>query len=245
MYEEHQVFKSPPDDTVLWRYMDFTKFVSLLDKGALFFARADKLGDPFEGSYSRMNEILRPVIYADRLPEGAELELGQNLKKLRKSMLINCWHESLHESAAMWRLYSREKDGIVIKTSFGSFKKSLTTSEIINIGRVSYVDYESEFIPESNAFYPYLRKRKNFEHEREVRAIAWVTSAGDGRIDSSEDICDIGKYYGVDLSLLIQEVIVAPYAPEWFVELINSVAARYNIDAPVARSALADNPTWG
>ena len=35
--------------------MDFTKFVSLLDKSALFFARADRLDDPFEGAYTNLN----------------------------------------------------------------------------------------------------------------------------------------------------------------------------------------------
>ncbi len=55
MYEENAFFNSPPMDAVLWKYLDFTKFVSLLDKNTLFFVRADKLGDPFEGSYSRMN----------------------------------------------------------------------------------------------------------------------------------------------------------------------------------------------
>ena len=50
MYTEHPTFSPPPDDAVLWRYMDFTKFVSFLDKSSLFFARADKLGDPFEGA---------------------------------------------------------------------------------------------------------------------------------------------------------------------------------------------------
>ena len=29
MYEEHPVFNPPPLDTVLWRYMDFTKYISL------------------------------------------------------------------------------------------------------------------------------------------------------------------------------------------------------------------------
>ena len=49
MHKEHEYLDIPPDDVVLWRYMDFTKFVSLLEKSALFFPRADKLGDPFEG----------------------------------------------------------------------------------------------------------------------------------------------------------------------------------------------------
>ena len=39
MYTEHEAFNPPPDDAVLWRYMDFTKFVSLLDRSALFFTK--------------------------------------------------------------------------------------------------------------------------------------------------------------------------------------------------------------
>ena len=49
MHLSNDWLNRPLDDTVLWRYMDFTKFVSLLEKSALFFPRADKLGDPFEG----------------------------------------------------------------------------------------------------------------------------------------------------------------------------------------------------
>ena len=42
----------PDFNSVIWRYMDFAQLVSLLDKEALFFCRADKLGDPFEGAWS-------------------------------------------------------------------------------------------------------------------------------------------------------------------------------------------------
>jgi hypothetical protein len=52
MYQDHPLLSPPPDDAVLWRYMDFTKFVSLLETSALFFCRPDQLGDPFEGSIS-------------------------------------------------------------------------------------------------------------------------------------------------------------------------------------------------
>ena len=45
MYETHPLFVAPPGDALLWRYMDFTKFVSLLDTSSLFFSRADLLGD--------------------------------------------------------------------------------------------------------------------------------------------------------------------------------------------------------
>ena len=236
MYEEHPLFNPPPDDAVLWRYMDFTKFVSLLDKSALFFARADKLGDPFEGALSKINIALQPILYT-QIPKESFQKLAEIRKRWRESTLISCWHERPHESEAMWRLYSSETDGIAIKTNFGSFKTSLTSNENIYVGKVSYIDYESNFIPEGNTFAPYLYKRQSFDHEREVRAIV--------QMPTLQDICDIGKYYEVDLSLLIQEVIVSPYAPDWLLELIRSVATRYNLKAPIVRSNLGDNPTWG
>ena len=54
-----------------------------------------------------------------------------------------------------------------------------------------------------------------------------------------------GAYYEVDLSLLIKEVIVAPFAPDWFLELVKSVTTRYNFTFNVVRSTQADEPTWG
>ena len=37
MFEEHAQFICPSEDTVLWRYLDFTKFASLLEKKILVF----------------------------------------------------------------------------------------------------------------------------------------------------------------------------------------------------------------
>ena len=252
MYKEHPVFKPPADNAILWRYMDFTKFVSLLEKQALFFARADKLGDSFEGSYSEVNEALRPLLIQralgeKKIPEGDLKQMADGMKRTRRSILINCWHQSTHESAAMWRLYSREEDGIAIKTDFDSFKNSFTCDQSIYIGSVSYVDYKSDFIPERNNFSRYLHKRQSFEHEHEVRAISSRFPNRDGDEVSMQLYYDQigGDYYKVDLSVLIKEVIVAPFAADWFMELINSVAARYDLKAPVIKSALADSPTWG
>ena len=43
-------YQRPSADTVLWRYMDFSKFVAMLKDKALWFGRIDRLGDPFEGA---------------------------------------------------------------------------------------------------------------------------------------------------------------------------------------------------
>ncbi len=136
MYEENAFFNSPPMDAVLWRYLDFTRFVSLMDKNALFFVRADKLGDPFEGSYSRMNINIRPELYRDQIPERALQQMGDFIRESRRFTLVNCWHWSTYESAAMWRLYSRESDGVAIRTDF----KSLSESFLARIHRRTPMD---------------------------------------------------------------------------------------------------------
>ena len=187
-------------------------------------------------------------VYPDKeIPKGTFEQIADGMKKNRRSILINCWHQSTYESAAMWRLYSREEDGIAIQTDFNSFKNSFTCSESIYVGNVNYVDYKSFFIDESNNFSRYLHKRKSFEHEHEVRAISARFPNPDSDEVSMQLYYDTigGAYYEVDLSLLIKEVIVAPFAPDWFLELVKSVTTRYNFTFNVVRSTQADEPTWG
>jgi hypothetical protein len=47
MILEHPSFEPPTDpDISIWRYMDLAKFLWMLQKKALFFARADHLVPP-------------------------------------------------------------------------------------------------------------------------------------------------------------------------------------------------------
>ena len=48
----------------------------------------------------------------------------------------------------------------------------------------------------------------------------------------------------MDTSLLIKEVMAAPYADRWFIELAQSVASRYGFTGPVSKSRLLETPTW-
>ena len=57
MYKSHlDLDYEISDEVILWRYMDFTKFVDPLAKRALYFARLNTLGDAFEGNYPRQNQ---------------------------------------------------------------------------------------------------------------------------------------------------------------------------------------------
>lgn len=244
MYKQHPDFELPLPGSVLWRYIGFTKFVSLLDKQALFLARADKLGDPFEGSLSKLNVALQPHLYKD-IPMEARRSLAYFRENMPRFVLISCWHSGDHESAAMWRLYSGERDGIAIRTDVEAFTQSFLGEEDVHIGKVRYQDYENELVPERNMFSAYLTKRKGFEHEREVRALYFKIPSTDKKIDYSSDICDIGLYFDVNIATLVKEIVVAPYAEDWFLELVQSVASRYNLKAPVRRSAFAESPVFG
>ena len=239
MYKEHPEFISPASGANLWRYMDFTKFVSLLDTSSLFFAKSSILGDPFEGAYSKVNAALRPALYPGSSESQLQI-LKEGLEVLRKSKFISCWHEADHESAAMWNLYSGLKNGVAIKTNFQSFAQSFKDEKDIHIGRVKYVDYDKTFIPEAKIFVPSLRKRKHFEHEHEVRAICrgLMQVAPRAITDMPVD----GIYISVDLDLLVQGIVIAPYSDEWFTQLVKSVAGRYGLKMPVALSKLSETP---
>ncbi len=146
-------------------------------------------------------------------------------------------YESSHESAAVWRLYTGEQEGIAIKTDFQSLAKGFTCENDIFVGKVKYIDYDSASISDSNALAPFLYKRDSFEHEKEVRAINWdlpippPITLENYTPDFSTPLHEAGAYRQVDVSRLVHEVIVAPYADDWFVELVKSVAFRFGADS--------------
>jgi hypothetical protein len=245
MYKEHPDFKSPQnEDAKIWRYMDFSKLVCLIDKSALFFARADKLGDPFEGSFSKANIKLSPIVYKDKIPQEEIIKFRKiYIYRLRQFLVINSWYLNEYESAAMWNRYLKSNEGIAIQTSFKNLKNSLIDNRYnIYIGKVRYIDYEKDWLPEGNVFYPFLHKRKSFEYEQELRAI--IAELGKSTDMKNKTPFDDGIYVNVDLNMLIQNVYVAPTCPPWLTELIKSISNKYGLDKPVIQSELDKKPIY-
>ena len=237
MYKTHDSFETPPRSAGLWKYVDFTKLVSLLEKKALFFPSVANFSDPFEGAYPTRNLELVPEVYRP--------QKQAHTKSLRDSLFVNCWHLNDLESEAMWRLYSAWDRGIAIKTTVDRLIKSLKCDADVYIGAVNYIDFSTEKIDEGNAFIPYLTKRKSFEYEREVRAITLNSVPHDREmLGASAEWIQTGIYYSVDLDLLIDEVLVAPQSEDWFGDLVQAVVRRYGYNARVTRSALAEAPPW-
>jgi len=246
VYQEHKDFEKPEkEDIKIWRYIDFTKFVSLLEKRALYFVRADRLPDPFEGSYSKANVKLRPITYK-RMPEELQKQIPIFTKELRRYVTVNAWHMNEVESAAMWKLYPKSDEGVAIQSTFGRLKASFDVyvEDTVYIGKVKYIDFEKDWLPEGNILYPFMHKRKSFEHERELRAIIVRLATKDGQLDLTTNVFDEGIYVNVNLDTLIERLHVSPTAPIWFSDLVRSVARKYDLKKETAQSSLADGPVY-
>lgn len=143
----------------------------------------------------------------------------------------------------MWKLYAKTNEAVCVQTTFRKLRDAIGTDA--RVGMVRYVDYETDWIPESNPLAPFLYKRKSFEHEHEVRALIPPADIPNILRGVSPANVEPGKWVMVDVAKTIERVFIAPDAPDWFLELVRQVTIRYEHGAlPVVRSALAQAPSY-
>lgn len=222
-YEEHTSFPLPDDpDVALWRYMSLSKLVDLFSRSALWLSRLDLLGDPFEGSLAEPNRLLRTTE-----PQANSMSLSS-----ASSSFVSCWHAADVESAAMWPIYAPGGEGVAIRTTFRSLIEAVEGDRTFRAGRVRYVDYRTEFIPEGNVFDRIMHKRLSFEHEREIRLVSTLW----------EPDPPPGLHLAIDLETMIDRVHVSPGSPGWYHEAVAAVIDRFGIGCEVRRSDLDSDP---
>ena len=245
---EHPAFAAPEDrDARIWRYLDFAKFVWLLDTRRLSMPHCTLMEDPFEGS-TPLAEIERMQAHAAAAPERERRRIEENLAKLRglaadfrKGYFVSAWHMNDVESEAMWKLFSASTDGIALQSTFARLRDCLP--RYVGVGLVRYIDYRTETLPTLDMFQWIMHKRKSFAHEREVRAVASLHTPdhlGGAEIRARAD--DRGYYPEVDIPKLVEAVHVHPLAEAWFVDLVRRIIGRFGLDLPVHRSELAAKP---
>jgi hypothetical protein len=135
MRDQHPVFDAEVNrDTTVWRYFDLPRFLSFLQNEALYFCRADLLGDPLEGSFTKATSAERERAIENRpagmTKDAAEDSIRRNSALCRKFLqqaYVNCWHCGPHESMEMWRGYGGGPYGVAIRTTFGALDDTLPT----------------------------------------------------------------------------------------------------------------------
>lgn len=256
MHKKHPAFEAPENEyEKIWRYIDFTKFVSLLEKKALFFCRSDLFEDPFEGSLSHQAVEARELSYEKLcierdIPSSVFEQLLKTDKSMRidirKWMFINCWNIRDYESPALWNLHLKSEDGVAIQSTFRRLADSFNKSdETVHIGIVKYINYDIDWMPAENIIYPYLHKRLGFDYEKELRALVQRFFLTDKNIiDKEKTDATKGLTIMVDLDILIERIFVHPNSPQWFFDTVNSITKKFSLEKEIIPSKLAEPPQF-
>lgn len=221
--------------------MSLPKFLDILQKNALFFSRADLLGDPFEGSMPEKNVIRRDGSISPSLSGVASL----SRKSIVNKLMVNCWHANERESAAMWKLYAEDKNIVCIQSTYSTLSNELPSW--VHLGAVDYIDYKTDVMKEQgNIFDPISYKRKSFEHEKEIRAVVWEQENFPGLPE--HHIRNNANEYGINVPInienLIHKIYVSPDSPDWFYEVVKNCCGIYKLEKPILHSELSSEPLF-
>ena len=232
-------FRQPDDENAkVWRYMDLEKFISLIVTNCLYFSRCDKFEDPYEGLYPKNH-------YINKKEEKDDYFTFYDFREVERMFTyVNCWHINEFESAAMWELYSNLKNSIAIESTYKQLKAINSHPILENIGLITYLDYEKDLIKDEIAF-PFMFKRKSFEHEKEVR-LSLQYNPKETYIDTyylkkkneKEANCITGIFLKVDLKKLINKIHISPKANNNLKYLIMDILKKYNLSLPIEQSNL-------
>ena len=227
MYINNPNIKLPKDpNTIIWKYLDLSKFLDLLMSEKLFMSRSDKFEDQYEGTFSEptFEEIKKLSI--------DNPDFLNYYKTHREKVAISSWHINEYESFAMWQIFTQNSEGLAIQSTIGRLQESLVLETNFKqyIGEVNYIDYKKEHIPFDDMFFPFLFKRKSFQYEGEVRLI---TDIGDSNIKINE-----GLKINVEINRLIGKIYIHPKSENWYKNLVIQLVKQLGFDFKLEKSDL-------
>lgn len=165
------------------------------EPGQLWFAHPGSFGDEKEGRFPCPNED--PSMYCDRLaahsglPEDEarrrkERFLAADTASLRNAAFfmaqmcgVSCWHASPSESAAMWRNFVAERNGVAVRAICQQVEQALALAHNTparraspTVGAVGYVDHSEYFLTYDGWRGLLSIIQESYSYENEVRFVA-------------------------------------------------------------------------
>ncbi|MDQ8012305.1 MAG: hypothetical protein REI96_07655 [Flavobacterium nitrogenifigens] len=227
MYLNNPNIKLPDDpDTIVWKYLDLSKFLDLLLSKKLFMSRSDKFEDQYEGTFSEPTYEEIKKLAADNP------EFLNYYKTHREKVAISSWHINEYESFAMWQIFTKNNEGLAIQSTIKRLQKAVRPENNFDqyIGEVNYIDYKKEYIPFDDLFFPFLFKRKSFQYEREVRILS-DTSKSDIKLND-------GLKINVDINQLIEKIYIHPKSENWYKKLVIDLVHKLGHEFDIEKSDL-------
>jgi hypothetical protein len=119
----------------LYRYLSFDKFLYTLKEG-LFVPKASLFSDRWEGMIHWMHGVLEDQNEAkaanEKVPDFHDWAVGEMQKEIhkqKKGIYASCWNSADHECIAMWELYGKGENAIMLETN---------AKELVNI----FIDFD-------------------------------------------------------------------------------------------------------
>ena len=227
MYVANDKIKLPEDpETIVWKYLDLSKFLDLLLSQRLFMSRSDKFEDQYEGTFSE------PTFEEIKKLSQHNPEFLKFYKERREKVVISSWHINEYESFAMWQIFTQNNEGLAIQSTVGRLQAALQadTTYQQSIGEVNYIDYKKEHIPFDDMFFPFLFKRKSFIYEREIRIIC----------DASARVNPVNEGLNISINIndLIEKIYIHPKSENWYKKLVIELLKRLDFDFLIEKSDL-------
>jgi len=247
--------RSDEEPILVRKYLDLSKFVSLLQDG-IWFSRLDNFDDDYEGRVSDKTvrhrfdqwEYLEfeddPPPYDLRQMYAAEDEI------LRKQSFVSCWRYGGEESAVFWDAYIDDGNGVAVETTLDTLSSAMEQAhrEVL-IGKVNYREYKgSDERFAANGVDRVFHKRIAFGDEKELRLLARqelndmdleVSETGD--IDMELE-ADPGFNLEVDPEDLIERIILPRNINDRQLTQVVQLMEYHDITAEIWRSMLDVSP---
>lgn len=222
----------------IWRYMDFAKFMWMMENSALYLPSISQFNDAHEGVFTKRDyAALMKQLGQEYGPE----QIRNLAHWIRKNSTTTCWHINEVESSVMWDAYSGQSAGLAIRSTSGRLHKSMQVPDGIETtyGAIRYLNYEEGGTRLLSWTVPALYKRTLFQSESEFRVI--FKEVDKKPFEESKILNQVG----VDLQVLIEGIYVSPNAETWFTELVREILAKRNLDqVKVINSAAKEKARW-
>lgn len=233
------------DDQLLWRYMDLSKFISMLEKQAIWLARADRVKDKHEGRFPDEMRRVMEEFYKNPSPKDKSTitTVDDFYDRLIKNTFISCWHKNFDENMVMWELYGKINNSIAIQTTVFELKQCMNQSKLQGhsflLQNVNY-KHSKEILGELLYEDCFFIKRPHFSFEQEVR-VSLDTYAPNAEAKKTA----IGHSLFINVNDLIKKILVHPDSEDWFLDAVRSVVKKYSINTSVLRGSYGNKYTHG
>lgn len=232
-YINLELKKYSPNQTI-WKYFDLTGFINLLLNQQLVFRRFDKFSDKLEGTMPESAQIdYQKILERILTPEEAEQRIiteTECVNRYKFWAYANSWSINDHESYALWKIYlDNNKCGIAIKSTIEVLKNSISydynqikNNEKIYIREVNYGDLSYKEMNQENVF---TNKYIQYTYESELRL--YIKNQRDFQNKTSDIVEGYNekeiKLIPIDLSAVVHEVYISPFADDWIKATIQSL----------------------